>query len=71
MKPPYRIRYNVRFQRYELHAGNRTLRRFRRGTTLRHVESVFEDLCTAWFITQRKATDAETIIGETVEDSRS
>lgn len=59
MKPPYHIRYNVRFQRYEIHAENRTLRRFRRGTTLRHVERVYEDLCTAWFIESKQEHDHE------------
>jgi hypothetical protein len=49
MKPPYRIRYNHDYQRYEIWNAQQRVRVFRRCVTARHVELVHEEMCVAWF----------------------
>jgi uncharacterized protein YqiB (DUF1249 family) len=54
MKPPYRIRYSHDCQRYEIWSAQQRVRVFRRGVTSRHVESVHEEMCVAWFLNEAK-----------------
>ena len=46
---PYRIRYSVDRQAYELRCLERLVKRFRRGTSLRFVAVQLERLHEFWF----------------------